>query len=128
MKRPVVFQAAGEVTFARALARAEGLSPEAGGEILLSHPRADGQPALVQRIPVKALIDDANPALNVRTTPAAAKIFAYPGAGRVVIVGRVKPGSFTVRDESEATVLRKHWRTPKAWSRKCQPPGLHLPP
>jgi polysaccharide biosynthesis/export protein len=105
VKRPVVFQAAGEVTLLDALARAEGLSPEAGGEILLSHPRADGQPALVQRIPVKALIDDANPALNVRLN--GGEDIRVPEAGRVVIVGRVKkPGSFTVRDESEATVLK----------------------
>lgn len=105
VKRPVVFQAAGEVTLLDALARAEGLSPEAGGEILLSHAGADGRAGLVQRIPVKGLIDGADPALNVRLS--GGEDIRVPEAGRVFIVGDVKkPGSFTVRDEGEATVLK----------------------
>lgn len=105
VKRPVVFQAAGEVTLLDALARAEGLSPEAGGEILLSHPSANGQPVMVQRIPVKALIDHADPATNVRLT--GGEDIRVPEAERVFIVGDVKkPGSFTVRDQGDATVLK----------------------
>jgi polysaccharide export outer membrane protein len=105
VRHPVVFQAAGEVTLLDALARAEGLSPEAGGEILLSHPSIDGQPGLIQRIPIKALIDSADPALNVRLT--GGEDIRVPEAGRVFIVGDVKkPGSFTVRDEGDATVLK----------------------
>jgi polysaccharide biosynthesis/export protein len=105
VKRPVVFQAAGEVTLLDALARAEGLSPEAGGEILLSRPSADGQPVMVQRIPVKALIGRADPALNVRLT--GGEDIRVPEAERVFIVGSVKkPGSFTVRDQGDATVLK----------------------
>ncbi len=105
VKRPVVFQAAGEVTLLDALARAEGLAPEAGGEILLSHPNFDGRPGLIQRIPVKKLIDGADPALNVRLE--GGEDIRVPEAGRVFVVGHVKkPGSFTVRDEGDATVLK----------------------
>ncbi len=105
VRRPIVFQAAGEVTLLDALSRAEGLSPEAGGEILLSHPSADGHPVLMQRIHVKSLIDRADPALNVRLT--GGEDIRVPEAGRVFIVGDVKkPGSFAVRDEGDATVLK----------------------
>jgi polysaccharide export outer membrane protein len=105
VKRPVVFQAAGDVTLLDALARAEGLAPEAGGEILLSHPTFDGQRGAVQRIPVKDLIDKADPALNIRLT--GGEDIRVPEAGRVFVVGDVKkPGAFTVRDDGDATVLK----------------------
>ena len=105
VKRPVVFQAAGNVTLLDALARAEGLSPEAGNEILLSHPSIDGQPGLVQRISVKALIDRADPTLNVRLD--GGEDIRVPEAGRIFVVGNVKkPGSFALRDDSGETVLR----------------------
>jgi polysaccharide biosynthesis/export protein len=105
VKRPVVFQAAGEVTLLDALARAEGLAPEAGGEILLSHPSIDGQRGLIQRIPVKGLIDGADPALNIRLT--GGEDIRVPEARRVFIVGEVKkPGCFNLSDEGDATVLK----------------------
>src|SRR5215469_9122870 len=70
VRSPVTFQALGTVTLLDALARAGGLTPDAGAEILLSrHSMAnDGQTAttLVQRIPVKTLIDAADPEVNVK--------------------------------------------------------------
>src|SRR5579884_1203835 len=51
VRHPITFQAAGEVTLLDALTRADGLSPDAGPEILIS--RA-GQP--LEHIPVKGLI------------------------------------------------------------------------
>jgi polysaccharide export outer membrane protein len=105
VRLPIVFQAAGEVTLLDALARAQGLSPEAGGEILLSRAGSDGKPGLLQRIPVKALIDRADPSLNVKLT--GGEEIRVPEAGRVFIVGNVKkPGSFTVREDSDASVLK----------------------
>ena len=105
VKRPVVFQAAGDVTLLDALARAEGLAPEAGGEILLSHPAIDGQRGPVHRISVKALIENADPALNVVLT--GGEDIRVPEAERIFIVGDVKkPGSFTVRELGEASVLK----------------------
>ncbi len=105
VRRPVVFQAAGEVTLLDALARAEGLSADAGSEILLSHPAIDGKPGLIQRISVRALIDHADPALNVRLT--GGEDIRVPEAGHIFVVGNVKkPGSFPFRDESGETVLK----------------------
>ncbi len=88
VKRPVVFQAAGDVTLLDALARAEGLAPEAGGEILLSHPSFDGQRGPVQRISIKALIENADPALNIVLT--GGEDIRVPEAERIFILGDVK--------------------------------------
>ena len=58
VKRPVTFQSVGTVTVLDALARAEGLSETAGTEILLTRSEQ------VERIPVKRLMKDADPAVN----------------------------------------------------------------
>lgn len=108
VKRPVTFQAAGAVTLLDALARAEGLSQDAGPEILVTHtqPGPDGKPvALIQRVAVKALIDAADPEVNFRLT--GGEEIRVPEAGKVFVVGNVKrPGAFIVQDSSETTVLK----------------------
>ena len=107
VKKPTTFQAVGRVTLIDALARAEGLTAEAGPEILLSTPRPGDRTnsTLVQRIPVKSLIDQADPALNVRLT--GGEEIRVPEARKIYVVGNVKkPGAFAVRDGSENTVLK----------------------
>lgn len=108
VRSPVTFQAAGPVTLLEALARAGGLSPEAGPEILVSRMRAaeGGEPsALVERIPVKALIDAADPEMNLRL--AGGEEIRVPEVGKVYVVGTVKkPGAFPVQTASETTVLQ----------------------
>jgi polysaccharide export outer membrane protein len=98
--KPVTFQAVGKVTLLEALARAEGLAPEAGLEILVSQP---GQ--VVRRIPVKALIDDADPETNIRLF--GGEEIRVPEAGKIYVVGNVKkPGAFPVRDSADTSVLK----------------------
>src|SRR5262245_17983556 len=63
VRKPVTFQATGNITLLEAIARAEGLTAEAGTEILVSRPQE-----LVRRVPVKALIDAADPEMNLRLT------------------------------------------------------------
>src|SRR5262249_33719105 len=67
-----------------------------------------GQPAaasLVQRIPVKALIDGADPEMNIALT--GGEEIRVPEAGKLFVLGNVKkPGALVVRDESEITVLK----------------------
>ncbi len=108
VRSPVTFQAAGPVTLLEALARAGGLSPEAGPEILVSRMRAGegGEPsALVERIPVKALIDAADPEMNLKL--AGGEEIRVPEVGKVYVVGTVKkPGAFPVQNTSETTVLQ----------------------
>jgi polysaccharide export outer membrane protein len=108
VRNPVTFQAAGPVTLLDALTRAGGLSPEAGPEILVSRTQTgeDGQAAaLVQRIPVKLLIDAADPESNLKL--AGGEEIRVPEVGKIYVVGTVmKPGAFPVQSGSETTVLQ----------------------
>jgi len=108
VKSPITFQAAGPVTLLDALTRAGGLSPEAGPEVLVSRvqPGEDGSPvALVQRIPVKSLIDAADPDANLRLS--GGEEIRVPEVGKVYVVGTVRrPGAYAVQNTSETTVLQ----------------------
>ncbi|MCL6545463.1 MAG: polysaccharide biosynthesis/export family protein [Bryobacteraceae bacterium] len=108
VRNPVTFQAAGPVTLLEALTRAGGLSPDAGPEILVTRTELDreGNPSpVVQRIPVKALIDSANPEVNLRLS--GGEEIRVPEVGRIYVVGTVrKPGAYPVPNETEATVLQ----------------------
>ncbi|MBI4876067.1 MAG: SLBB domain-containing protein [Acidobacteria bacterium] len=108
VRKPVTFQAFGTVTLMNALARAEGFGPDAGPEILVSRRQAgdNGQShTLVQRIPVKALIDAADPDLNLPLL--GGEEIRVPEAGKVFVVGNVKkPGAYPVQDVSDTTVLK----------------------
>jgi polysaccharide biosynthesis/export protein len=108
VRRPITFQAVGSTTLLEALSRAEGLSPEAGPEILVSRtqPGPGGtSTALVQRIPVKALIDAADPEMNVRLV--GGEEIRVPEAGKIYVVGNVKkPGAFPIQDGGQSSVLR----------------------
>jgi polysaccharide export outer membrane protein len=105
VKHPLTFQAFGNVTLLDALTRAEGLSDAAGSEILVTHPPEGGGTALVQRIPVKALLDGSDESLNIKLN--GGEEVRVPEGGRVFVVGDVKkPGAVPVHDVSELTVLR----------------------
>ena len=107
VRRPITFQAAGDVTLLDALTRADGLSQDAGSEIIVSRPNAsaDREGVLLQRIPVKGLIDEANPSLNIRLF--GGEEIRVPSAGRVYVIGNVKKtGVFPVQDASDTTVLK----------------------
>jgi polysaccharide export outer membrane protein len=103
VKKPITFQAVGYTTLLDALTKADGLSPEAGSEILISRPTISD--TLVQRIPVKGLIEDADASLNVRLY--GGEEVRVPPAGRVYVLGNVKKsGSFPVTDNNDTTVLK----------------------
>ena len=106
VKRPITFQAEAPVTLLDALARAEGLTLEAGPVILLTQAALDGDSIRrVQRIPVSALINAANPEMNLKLT--GGEDILVPALGRVFVVGNVKrPGVFSLRDAGEGTVLQ----------------------
>ena len=108
VRKPLTFQAESPVTLLDALARAEGLSQDAGPEILLTFPHqsGDGQGAMrIERISVKRLIEGADPLLNLRLT--GGEEIRVPEAGRYFVVGNVKkPGAFSLQDDSETTVLK----------------------
>ncbi|MEO8028252.1 MAG: polysaccharide biosynthesis/export family protein [Bryobacteraceae bacterium] len=101
VRKPLTFQAVGAVTLLDALARAEGLTQDAGAEIVVSQ----GERHLLQRISVKQLIDAADPAMNLRLT--GGEEIRVPEAGKIFVMGNVqKPGAFIVREAAESSVLR----------------------
>jgi len=100
VRRPLTFQATGNVTLLEALSRAEGLSSDAGQEILVS--RAE-EP--IRRIPVRALIDVADKDMNLRLY--GGEEIRVPEASKIYVVGNVrKPGAFPVRDSADTSVLK----------------------
>ncbi len=108
VRMPLTFQAAGNVTLLDAISRAQGLTDNAGSEILVSRqaPNADGKPAtLLQRIPVRGLLDGTNVSLNLSLQ--GGEVIRVPEAGRIFVVGDIKkPGAFYITDGSESSVLK----------------------
>ena len=99
VRKPVTFQSDGSITLLDALARAEGLTDEAGPEIIVT------QNDVVQHIPVKQLIESADPAVNLRLT--GSEEVRVPVAGKIFVLGNIrKPGGFSVRDPADKTVLK----------------------
>jgi polysaccharide export outer membrane protein len=108
VKRPLTFQAAGTATLLDAITRAEGLSADAGPEILVSRtqPGETGANAtVIQHISVKGLIDEADPELNVRLF--GGEEIRVPEVGKVFVVGNVRrSGAFPVHDPAGTSVLK----------------------
>jgi len=106
VKVPLTFQALGQTTLLEALTRAQGLSSEAGTEILVTRPPlVPGGVPRIERIPVKGLIDAADPVLNV--TLEGGEEVRVPQIGRVFVVGNVKhPGAFKIEDGFGLTLLK----------------------
>ncbi len=97
--KPVTFQSVGKVTLLDALARAEGLTNDAGTEVLIT------RAGLVERIPMKKLMKDADPSVNYELH--GGEEVRVPEAGKIFVVGNVrKPGAFAVRDANDNSVLR----------------------
>jgi polysaccharide export outer membrane protein len=105
VKAPLTFQAMGKTMLLEALTRAQGLAVDAGPEILVSRPANSGRPARVERVPVKGLIDDADPAWNLALE--GGEEIRVPQVGRIFVVGNVKrPGGFRLEDGGGTTVLK----------------------
>ena len=70
------------------------LTNDAGTEILIT------RGGLVERIPVKRLMKDADPSVNYELH--GGEEIRVPEAGKIFVVGNVhKPGAFPVRDADE---------------------------
>ena len=108
VKTPLVFQAEGPTTLLEAIARAGGLREDAGREILVSRsqPGPDDKPVLLtRRIPVRGLIDDADPSLNLKLI--GGEEVRVPEVSKIYVVGNVKrPGAFPCRTVADTTVLQ----------------------
>jgi polysaccharide export outer membrane protein len=105
VKAPITFQASGTVTLLEAISRAGGFSPDAGLDVLITRVEPGAATPFTRRISVKALIDDADRAANIRLV--GGEEIRVPEVGKIVVLGNVrKPGSYPMRDSSETTVLK----------------------
>jgi polysaccharide export outer membrane protein len=101
VRSPVTFQAVGKTTLLEAITRAQGLTEDAGAEILVT--RAAKGPT--ERIPRTKLFDAADPVSNVLLE--GGEEVRVPQAGRIFVVGNVrKPGAFRVDDSGKSTLLK----------------------
>lgn len=106
VKHPLTFAVSRPITVLEALTRAEGLSEDAGAEILVTRPgsQKDGRPE-VERVPVKALLDTPDSSWNL--TLNGGEELRVPPVGKVFVLGNVKkPGAFRIDDPYGMTVLK----------------------
>lgn len=107
VRKPLTFQETGRMTLLDALSMCEGLSDDAGPEILVSQTQSvNGSPTrLTRRIAIKPLMDGSDPSLNIALN--GGEEIRVPEAGKVYVVGSVKkPGAFPVREADQSSVLR----------------------
>jgi polysaccharide export outer membrane protein len=101
---PVVFQAVGTVHLLDALARAGGLTPTAGGDIVVSKRNPDTGEVSAQHIAIRPLFEGTDPAANIRLT--GGEEIRIPTIGTVVVSGNVKEsGIFPVQETGSTTVM-----------------------
>jgi polysaccharide biosynthesis/export protein len=107
VKNPLVFQATRPIPLLDAIARAGGMREDAGSDIVVSKEVVrDGKPVrITQTIPVRKLIDNADPALNVMLH--GGEEVLVPEALKIYVVGNVKkPGAYPVKNDEETTILQ----------------------
>ncbi|MGC9293557.1 MAG: polysaccharide biosynthesis/export family protein [Acidobacteriaceae bacterium] len=108
VKNPLDFQLSQPTTLLQALTRAGGIADGAGPDILVTHTVVGpgGQPVqTTQTIPTRALIDTADPSLNLPLH--AGDEILVPQARKVYVLGNVKtPGAYPVQETGDITVLR----------------------
>lgn len=106
VKKPITFQVFGSVRLLDAINRAEGLSTEAGTEVVVSLPQADAKGApIVRHINVRDLFDKADPELNIVLH--GGEEIRIPMYSRIFVAGNVKkPGEVRIQDSSDTTVMK----------------------
>ena len=96
VKQPITIQAIGNLHLLDAIAKADGLAPEAGSQIIVTSPGAEGSADSVVQIPVAALMSERDPSLNL--VMKGGEEIKVPVAAKFYVVGNVKnPGSTSRR-------------------------------
>jgi len=108
VRNPITFQATASMTLLDAISQAGGLADNAGPEILVSR-KSTGSVAkeavTIRHIPVRELIDAADPSLNIVLQ--GGEEIRVPEAGKFYVLGNVhRPGAFPITNGSEGTVLK----------------------
>jgi polysaccharide export outer membrane protein len=124
--KPLTFEVVGATRLMDALARAEGITTDAGPELLLVRQGKEG----VTRFNVKQLLSGSEPALNVPLE--GGEEIRIPEARKIYVVGNVKkPGAVPIRDGTESSVLKllavtegvTAYAQPIAWIYRSDPDG-----
>jgi polysaccharide export outer membrane protein len=108
VKSPLTFQALPGTTLLDAITKAQGLTDDAGADILVTREvvSAGGKPTEIsQRIPAKDLLEKPDSVYNLPLS--GGEQIRVPEAGKIFVVGTVKkPGSFSMHDAGDPTVLK----------------------
>lgn len=108
VKAPLTFQALPNTTLLDAITRAQGLTDQAGKDIIISRHVQDqaGKDSIVsQRVPAQDLMNDASALSNVHLY--GGEEIRVPEAGRIFVVGNVrKPGAVDTHEANGTTVLK----------------------
>ncbi len=108
VRAPTTFQAMPGATLLDAITRAQGLTDEAGMDIIVTRSvrATDGTlHEITQRIPAKGLLENSDAGLNMPLY--GGEQIRVPAAGRIYVVGNVKnPGAIKVHETNDATVFK----------------------
>lgn len=105
VRHPVTFQATAPVRLLDAIAKADGLSAEAGSEVLVSRPNDLAHSGEITRIPVKQLMESSDVSLNLLLH--GGEQIRVPEAGKLYVVGNIKlPGAYQVNESQGMSVLK----------------------
>ncbi len=117
VRMPLTFQAVGRTSLVEAITRAQGLAEDAGAEIVITRTPKDGiaggagqesaqgSGQVIERVPVRGLIDGTDPRLNVMLE--GGEEVRVPAIGRVFVVGNVThPGGFRLDEGAGMSVLK----------------------
>jgi len=105
VKAPTTIQATGHLKLLDALTRAQGISPGAGPDIVVTRPSAKEGGKETIRIPVKELYSGQKPDLNIAL--AGNEVIRVPEAPKLLVIGNVRaPGVYPLTDPQSATVLK----------------------
>lgn len=103
VKQPGQVQALGDLSVLSAIAKAQGLAPEAGSDVIVTR-HVNGVETQT-RIALKELIDGANADQNILLR--GGDEVRVPDAAKIFIVGNIKmPGTYSLVDSSGTTVLK----------------------
>jgi polysaccharide biosynthesis/export protein len=105
VRMPANFQAVGEMRLLDAIARAQGFSPEAGPEVIVSFPGGEGGEKSPLHIPLRALLAAKDSSMNIILR--GGEEIRVPEAPKLFVVGNVRmPGSYPLADPEGSTILK----------------------
>ena len=105
VNHPIDFQATDRTTLIEALAKAGGLSPTAGGDIIITSAPIADHPQQVRVIAVRDLISGRVPQANLALR--GGEEIRVPEAEKIFVAGNVhRPGAYPMQGDSQTTVMK----------------------